>query len=105
MPGVVASGLHPLTGSASSAPRPTNTIRIVSRSEIAGSPLWLDAFARERKDRRYYELLEDTLKDGFSYNYLSIENGRSRAIQPYFLVDQDLLAGTPGFVRKFIAGI
>jgi len=96
MPGVVASGLHPLTGSASSAPRPTNAIRIVSRSEIAGSPLWQNAFVRERKDRRYYELLEDALKDGFRYGYLSIESGRSvRAIQPYFVLDQDLLAGLP----------
>jgi len=106
MPGAVASGLHQLTGSASSAPRSIDTIRIVSRSEIAGSPYWLKAFACERKDHRYYELLEDTLRDGFSYGYLSVESGRSvRAIQPYFILDQDLLAGTPEFVRKFITGI
>src|SRR5690242_14460932 len=106
MPGAIASGLHPLTGSISAAPPPTNTIRIVSRGEIAGSLRWQQAFAHERKDRRYYELLEDTLKDGFTYGYLSIESaGTVRAIQPYFLVDQDLLAGIPESIKKLIAGI
>ena len=30
-------------------------------------PRWSRAFAGERKDHRFYELIEDTLKDGFSY--------------------------------------
>ena len=106
MPGAAASGLHQLTDSASSTPRPSSTIRITSRDEISGSLHWQNAFAHERKDHRYYELLEATLKDGFKYGYLSIESGRTVcAIQPYFLVDQDLLAGITGHVRKLVAGI
>ena len=82
------------------------TIRIASRHEISGSLQWQKTFARERKDHRFYELIEDTLKDGFEYGYLKIENGNTVcAIQPYFLIDQDLLAGTSGHARKLIARI
>ena len=91
------------TGSTS---RPGRTIRIASRAEISALPQWQSAFAQERKDHRYYELLEDTLKDGFSYGYLIVENDRAvRAIQPYFLVDQDLLAGMSGVVTKIVGGM
>jgi Acetyltransferase (GNAT) domain len=89
-----------------SRPRWDATIRIASREEIAASPHWQNAFAHERKDHRYYELVEDTLKDGFTYGYFLIESdGAVRAIQPYFIVDQDLLAGTGAHVTKLIAGL
>jgi hypothetical protein len=42
-----------LTSSAASS----GTIRIVSRQELSGSPRWQVAFARQRKDHRYYELV------------------------------------------------
>ena len=45
------------TGSTS---RPGRMIRIASRAEISALPQWQSAFARERKDRRYYELIENT---------------------------------------------
>ncbi len=91
-----------LTSSAASG----GTIRIVSRQELSGSPRWQAAFARQRKDHRYYELVEDTLRDGFSYGYLSIESGGEvRAVQPYFVIDQDLLAGSSGAAKKLVAGV
>ena len=91
------------TGSTS---RQGRTIRIASRAEISVLPQWQSAFAQERKDHRYYELIEDTLKDGFTYGYLIVENDRAvRAIQPYFLVDQDLLAGMSGAVTKIVGGL
>jgi Peptidogalycan biosysnthesis/recognition len=91
--------------SAGSTAGPGRTIRIASRDEIAGLPHWQSAFAQERKDHRFYELLEDTLKDGFSYGYLIIEGDRTVcAIQPIFLVDQDLLAGLGGRIKKLVAG-
>ena len=100
MPRAVASGLT------SAISQPVLSTRIASRDEISGSAHWRSAFAQERKDHRYYELLEDTLKDGFKYGYLIIENKDSVcAIQPYFLIDQDLLAGLSGNVKKLIAGI
>jgi peptidoglycan biosynthesis/recognition FemAB-like protein len=106
MPGAIASGLHPGANNVPLTSRPGSTIRIASRNEISGSARWQEAFAHERKDHRYYELLEDTLKDGFKYGYLAIESGRTIcAIQPYFLVDQDLLAGVTGHSRKLIDGV
>ena len=69
-------------------------IRIASRGEISALPHWLSSFVNERKDHRYYELVEDTLRDGFSYGYLIVEDDQTvHAIQPYFVDDQDLLAG------------
>jgi hypothetical protein len=82
------------------------TIRIATRDEIAASPHWRTAFAGERKDSRYYELIEDTLNSEFRYGYFAIEAGGAiRAIQPYIVVDQDLLAGTGGFAQGLVGGI
>ena len=81
-------------------------IRVASRSEVAHSLHWQTAFARERKDHRYYELVEDTLANEFDYGYLLIEEaGVTCAIQPYFVVDQDMLAGTGRFARQMVAAI
>jgi hypothetical protein len=80
------------------------TMRIASRNEIARLPHWSSAFANERKDHRFYELVEDTLRDGFDYGYFVVGDGESVcAIQPYFIVDQDLLAGTGDRVKPSIA--
>ncbi len=85
---------------------PNGTIRIATRTELANSTHWPSVFAQERKDRRYYELLEDTLKDGFIYGYLVIEpRDAPIAIQPYFLLDQDLLAGLGAYLKRLIAGV
>jgi hypothetical protein len=89
-----------------SAPILGGTVRIAARNEITGLLHWETAFASERKDHRYYELVEDTLKDGFDYGYLIIDDGKDVcAIQPYFVVDQDLVAGTNEHAKRFIAGI
>src|SRR5271168_573630 len=77
------------------------TVRIAARSEIEGLSRWRSAFAGERKDRRYYELVEDTL-DGFAFGYLLVEDGELRAVQPYFVVDQDLVTGAEGSVQRIV---
>jgi hypothetical protein len=78
------------------------TVRIARRSEIEDLPKWRSAFAGERKDRRYYELVEDTL-DGFEFGYLVVEDGEDvLAIQPYFIVDQDLTAGAEGSIQRIV---
>ena len=40
---------------------PSSSVEVVSRAELAESGHWPSAFAGKRKDRRYYELVEDTL--------------------------------------------
>jgi hypothetical protein len=81
------------------------TVDIATRKEIALLPHWQVAFANENKDHRFYELLEDTLTGEFDYGYFVVRNGTDIcAIQPYFIVDQDLLAGihrgAGGLIRR-----
>src|SRR5580692_10859624 len=42
-------------------------VKIMTRGEIAGCPAWAATFADQRKDHRYYEILEDTLRDRVEY--------------------------------------
>jgi predicted N-acyltransferase len=79
----------------SSARREPFSISVVSRAELSGCAPWTSTFADQRKDYRFYEILDDTLGDDFEYRYFTIvdDNGRVRAIQPFFLVDQDILEG------------
>src|SRR5262245_45182459 len=80
--------------------------RIASRAEVVRLPHWSRAFPGERKDHRFYELVEDTLTESFRYGYLVIENGTDiRAIQPYFVLDQDLLAGLDGRGKAIVGAI
>jgi hypothetical protein len=81
--------------SVSSAHRESFSISVVSRAELSGCASWTSTFADQRKDYRYYEILDDTLRDDFEYRYFAIvdNNGLVRAIQPFFLVDQDILEG------------
>ncbi|HEX5210438.1 MAG TPA: GNAT family N-acetyltransferase [Pseudolabrys sp.] len=69
---------------------------MASRAEAAQCRHWLSAFGAEAKDRRYYELLEDTIHREFEYRYFIVRDWRGEicAIQPFFIVDQDLLVGT-----------
>jgi hypothetical protein len=71
------------------------SVSVVSRSELSKCAPWLSTFADQRKDYRYYEILNDTLQSDFEHRYFVIvdNNGRARAIQPFFLVDQDILEG------------
>ena len=82
-------------------------VQVMSRAEIQSSPAWTRAFAGQRKDRRYYELVEDTLRQGFDYRYFMLtgETGEVRAIQPFFLLDQDLLAGAGPRIAKLAEAI
>lgn len=71
------------------------SVSVVGRAALASCAIWRSAFADQRKDHRYYEILEDTVRDNFTYRYFAITDagGRIRAIQPFFLLDQDILEG------------
>ncbi len=78
-------------------------IAILRRDELASLPLWKSAFSHLRKDSRYYEIVEDTICPEFEYRYFAVmnESGRLAAIQPYFLHDQDVLAGAGPRAQAF----
>lgn len=70
-------------------------LTIADRAGLDNLVAWKNAFHSQRKDRRYYEIVEETICPEFRYRYLLIkdENGRTRGVQPYFILDQDVLAG------------
>jgi peptidoglycan biosynthesis/recognition FemAB-like protein len=78
---------------------------VLTIGEIARCRRWPRAFASERKDRRYYELVEDTIRQGFEYRYFAISDARGevRAIAPCFVHELDLLAGTGSRIRRTAA--
>lgn len=63
------------------------------RDDLKDCRRWSYAFERERKDHRYYEIVEDTIFERFEYRYFAIKdaNGDVRSIQPFFILNQDLL--------------
>jgi hypothetical protein len=80
------------------------SVQVVSRKELKDLPVWKNSFADQRKDNRYYEIIAQTLTDGFEYHYFVLDDrpGSVRAIQPFFLVDQDLVAGLSGPARSVV---
>jgi hypothetical protein len=84
---------------------PGGVVSIVTRQQIEQVPAWQEAFVRSRKDRRYYQIVEDTILQGFDYRYFAIHDsdGQVKAVQPFFILDQDLVQGSGPTIQK-IAG-
>lgn len=80
------------------------SVHVVARSELCACEAWQKAFSNQRKDHRYYELVEDTICPDFAYRYFVIRdgNGSVQAIQPFFVLDQDLLGGLSARIRPAI---
>jgi phage host-nuclease inhibitor protein Gam len=77
-------------------------VSVISRGQLRDCGRWQHAFASQHKDRRYYEIVEDTIHPEFDYWYFAIRDGDDeiQAVQPFFILDQDILAGVhPNFTR------
>jgi peptidoglycan biosynthesis/recognition FemAB-like protein len=77
-------------------------VNVISREQLQNCRHWQRAFASQHKDRRYYEIVEDTIHPEFDYWYFAIQDGQGeiQAVQPFFILDQDILAGVhPNFGR------
>jgi hypothetical protein len=83
------------------------SVAVVSRHQLHNFRHWPRAFAAQHKDRRYYEIVEDTLHPEFDYRYFAIRNadGETIAIQPFFILDQDILAGIHPWLRRLTGAI
>jgi len=88
---------------------PDGAVSVVTREKLASCPRWPYAFGNQRKDRRYYEIVEDTLREPVvEFRYLVMQEHREggiRAVQPFFLLDQDLTAGVGRFGRSLVAAV
>jgi hypothetical protein len=65
------------------------------------------AFAKRSKDFRYQEVLEASLSGQFEFHYFVLHDEATQAwaIQPFFFVDQDLLAGLPLGIRSLFTWV
>jgi Acetyltransferase (GNAT) domain len=66
----------------------------------------LGMLASHCQDFRYYEVIERTLAEQFTHRYLVLENEATGevAAQPFFFVEQDLLAGLSRRLRECLGG-
>ena len=79
-------------------------VSVATRADLEHVPAWRQAFANQRKDRRYYEIVEDTIVQGFEYRYFVLEDktGAVRAVQPFFVLRQDVLQGSGPRLLRFV---
>jgi hypothetical protein len=85
----------------------SGSVETIRRGELACCRHWSHAFEHERKDYRYYEIVEDTIVQGFDYRYFAVKdlNGEVCAVQPFFILDQDLLVGATPRIGRLIKAI
>jgi predicted N-acyltransferase len=83
---------------------PHGVVKVITLAELQNCEAWKRAFQNKCKDRRYYEIVEETLNDGFEHHYLLIEDdfGNARAIQPVFFGRQNLVEGMPGKISSIV---
>jgi hypothetical protein len=84
---------------------PFGSVRVADRAAAVDPVLWRKGFAHLCLDHRYYEIVERTLPEGVDYAYLVHENTDTGqlALQPVFIVDQDVAAGLPGPLQAVLA--
>ena len=82
----------------------TAGVHVISRHQLQNCRHWQHAFASQHKDHRYYEIVDDTLHSEFDYLYFAFRDlwGEVRAVQPFFILDQDILAGARLYVGRLI---
>jgi predicted N-acyltransferase len=85
-------------------PIPHGFAKITSLADLQNCDAWSRAFRNKCKDHRYYEIVEETLRNDFEHHYLRVEDasGNIRAIQPVFFVRQNLVEGVPGKIRSVV---
>ena len=80
---------------------------VALRDEVRASPLWQQAFAKSRKDRRYYDIVEDTMHPEITHRYLMISDshGHAGSVQPFFVHAIDMCEGVQGKAKSWIESI
>ncbi|MGZ4986042.1 MAG: GNAT family N-acetyltransferase [Chthoniobacterales bacterium] len=75
--------------------------RVVRLDALRGGDAWRAALAAKTKDHRFYEIVEETLRNGFEHRYIVLEDtsGEVRGIQPVFFLQQNLIEGVPALHR------
>jgi predicted N-acyltransferase len=79
-------------------------VELLSRAELDSCCCWTTQFAGLPKDHRYYEIVEDTLQQGFEFHYLLLRHSDEVkcAVQPCFLVTQNVFDGLQPGIRRLV---
>jgi len=87
-----------------SLPTSFGSVAVVDQISSEDRPAFESGFRRYALDHRYYEITQSALGKQFEHLYLLLKDatGTTRAVQPFLLVHQDLVMGTPAFVRRSV---
>jgi len=71
------------------------SVCVISPQRLRAHPYWRRAFESQHKDRRYYDLISDTIHPEFRHLYFILSNpkGEVQAVQPFVILDLDILTG------------
>jgi hypothetical protein len=77
---------------------------VADRVPPKDAAIWEAGLRGAANDHRYYELTHDALQGQFSHYYLLLKDSTdaTRAVQPFFLVNQDVVVGMPGLVTRMV---
>ena len=77
---------------------------VAKRVPAADAETWAAGLAHQANDHRYYELTHDALGHQFEHYYLLLKDhtDKTRAIQPFLMVKQDLVSGLPKALRRSV---
>ena len=78
---------------------PAGRARVASVAELRDDAGWRAALAHLVKDARYYDIVGGTLDFACHGLLLEDRDGQRRGVQPFFFVDQDLVATAPAWLR------
>ncbi|MDB4793711.1 hypothetical protein OAG63_01620, partial [Methylacidiphilales bacterium] len=80
---------------------------VVNHIPEADAQTWADGLNHAASDHRYYEVTRDSLGQQFEHYYLLLKDhsGSTRAIQPFLMVNQDLITGMPDAIRRTMTRI
>jgi hypothetical protein len=100
---VAGTSETPLPGSQPIADQ-KGSVCVISSHELRTCPHWQHAFESQHKDHRYYDLINDTIHPEFKYLYFVLKDAQAeiRAVQPFFILDQDILAGVRPYLGHLI---
>ena len=105
--GRAAGSSYPSPEGATPGDEKNGSVDVASGQTVRACRRWQHAFALQHKDRRYYEVVEDTIHPEFDYRYFVIRDARGeiRALQPFFVLDQDILVGIRPYLGPLIDAI
>jgi hypothetical protein len=80
---------------------PAGSATIVGLPVAQELPEWEEIWDGERHDRRFYDIVHDTIRSTFTFRYLILQDdsGAVRTIQPLFVSDQNVLDAIDGSLR------